>query len=89
MAAIMELPISEVTNYITHAEEVEVDMALWDLWSRTYPFMQAGLVKQVSFSDFKSNLSNPDRGKAQTPVTEEEIEKELMTVVLSYEERGH
>lgn len=50
-----------------------------------YPFMVSGFVKQISFGEFQRELIKPQiRYSDKSP---EEIEKEIMQVVTSYERK--
>lgn len=85
MTAILDLPLSSAIDYIFHALEKEKEQAAWELWQGLYPFMMSGFVKQISFGEFQRELIKPQiRHSDKSP---EEIEKEIMQVVTSYEHK--
>ncbi|MDD3725463.1 MAG: hypothetical protein PHV83_08060 [Bacteroidales bacterium] len=70
-------------DYIFHALEKEKEQAAWELWSGLYPLMVSGFINHISFNEFQQELIKPQiRYSDKSP---EEIEKEIMQVVTSYE----
>ncbi len=85
MTAILDLPLSIITDYIIHAVEKEKDQLAWELWTSVYPNMVLGYIKFKDFTSFKTDLlKKPLQYSHKTP---EEIENELLDVIAAYERR--
>ncbi|MFY0758728.1 hypothetical protein AB1K32_07595 [Metabacillus dongyingensis] len=85
MTAIMDMPLSVIMDFLSHAFDQEKDSSAWELWKALYPFMLMEKLKFMSFDDYKKELFKP---KQQfTDITHEEIEREMMEVISAYEGR--
>ncbi len=82
----MDLPLSVAIYYIVYAVEQEKEQAAWELWTKMYPFMVSGLIKEfIKFEDFKNKLFQKQYKYTQKPL--EEIEQEMLAVVAKHKGR--
>lgn len=82
----MDLPLSVTVDYLIYAIEQEKDQAAWELWTKMYPFMVSGLIKEfIKFEDFKNKLFQKQYKYTQKSL--EEIEKEMLAVVARHKGR--
>ena len=72
-------------GYIKHAMEQEQESIIWEMWSRMYPLMNAGLIKPKSFDEFKREVTKPRIKYSEKSFAE--IENEMLAVVAAYEGR--
>ncbi len=85
MSLIADLPLSAAVDYVIHAFEQEKEQTAWELWAEIYPFMTAGLIEAMKFSDFKARLFG--KKYKYTEKTTKEIEEEMARVIAAYEKK--
>ena len=78
---VLRLPLKNIPKLIVGALDVKNERIAWDLWCARYPFMQLGLMKFVSFNEFKQLPEKTEL--SHKPV--EEIEAEMSKVIDFYE----
>jgi hypothetical protein len=82
---VSKLPIKQITKLLNHAIAKDQEQASWDLWKEMYPWMAAGWIKSVSFSDFKNETIN--KPQKYTQKTNDEIVTEMTAIVQAYKGR--
>lgn len=85
LAAIMDLPISAILDYLDYAISQEIDQYAWELWKTLYPKMIVGYVKFISFEDFKANLFITEQKHSKK--SNNEILSEMIGIVEAYRGR--
>ncbi len=73
-------------DYLLYAIEQEKEQAAWELWTKMYPYMVSGLIKEfIKFEEFKEKVFKKQYQYTQKSL--EDIEKEMLAVVAKHEGR--
>ena len=73
-------------DYLLYAIEQEKEQAAWELWTKMYPYMVSGLIKEfIKFEEFKEKVFKKQYQYTQKSL--EDIEKEMLAVVAKHKGR--
>ena len=78
--------MSVAVDYLLYAIEQEKEQAAWELWTKMYPYMVSGLIKEfIKFEEFREKVFKKQYQYTQKSL--EDIEKEMLAVVAKHEGR--
>lgn len=83
MAAILDLPISSIENFLDHALEKEINQTAFDVWISVYPLMIEEKIESIDFEDFKGRFFKKQTAGSNKSI--KEIEKEMDEIITAYE----